>query len=63
MRNRDKCDVDGMRQVYPVWLYSATQRDTARHSATATCNGGIGPGRVRKDATGASRERWLTNDG
>ena len=53
MRNRDKCDVDGMRQVYPVWLYSAT----------ATCNGGIGPGRVRKDVTGASRERWLTNDG
>ena len=37
MRNRDECDVDGMRQVYPVWLCSAT----------ATCNGGIGPGRER----------------
>ena len=45
----DGCDVDGMRQKHPARL----------HSATTLCNGEIGPGRVHKDRTGASRERTL----
>ena len=50
MRNGDESDMDRMRQGISRGF----------NSATTTCNGENGPGRVHWTTTGASRERNAT---